>query len=122
MFVACVRAQDDCVWEWRNPMPPAHTLNDMYFLDAHTGWAVGESGVVLKTTDGGATWTVKNAGTTAPLRSVHFVDAHRGWAIGGRGIIFKTTDGSETLVGAKGFWRLAFFDTFCRCLHGLGGG
>jgi photosystem II stability/assembly factor-like uncharacterized protein len=58
---------------------------------------------VLKTTDGGATWTVKNAGTTAPLRSVHFVDAHTGWAIGGRGIIFKTTDGSETLVGAKGF-------------------
>ena len=51
----------------------------------------------------------ENAGTTAPLRSVHFVDAHTGWAIGGRGIIFKTTDGSETLVGAKGFWRLAFF-------------
>ena len=31
-------------------------LNRLFFLNGNTGWAVGDFGVVLKTTDGGTTW------------------------------------------------------------------
>jgi photosystem II stability/assembly factor-like uncharacterized protein len=32
------------------------TLQDVDFVDATTGWAVGDDGEILNTTDGGATW------------------------------------------------------------------
>lgn len=32
-------------------------LTAVHFVDAHQGWAVGHDGVVLHSTDGGATWT-----------------------------------------------------------------
>jgi photosystem II stability/assembly factor-like uncharacterized protein len=37
-------------------------LNDIKFIDINTGWAVGNSGVVLKTTNGGANWNQVNTG------------------------------------------------------------
>ena len=44
-------------WEWQNPLPQGNTLNSVYFTDASTGYAVGVVGTILKTIDGGATWT-----------------------------------------------------------------
>ena len=32
------------------------TLRDVHFIDARQGWAVGDQGVILKTTDGGQRW------------------------------------------------------------------
>src|SRR4051812_9265878 len=37
-------------------------LNAVYFLDARHGWAVGELGTILGTTDGGKTWKVQHRG------------------------------------------------------------
>jgi photosystem II stability/assembly factor-like uncharacterized protein len=31
-----------------------NTLRDIFFIDGSTGWAVGENGTVLKTTNGGS--------------------------------------------------------------------
>ena len=31
-----------------------NTLHDVYFFDAHQGVAVGDQGLILRTTDGGA--------------------------------------------------------------------
>ncbi len=42
-------------------------LNDVYFLDAHHGWIVGEYGIIYRTEDGGATWE-----KSAILGDVHF--------------------------------------------------
>ena len=47
-------AQD---WQWLNPKPQANTLNSITFTDPDTGFAVGNSGAIVKTTDGGNTWT-----------------------------------------------------------------
>ena len=42
------------------PLPPTwhdeSALRDVYFVDASRGWAVGDHGVILKTTDGGEHW------------------------------------------------------------------
>ncbi len=78
-------------------------LNDIAFVDANTGWAVGgEWGmggmvcVILKTTDGGATWTAQDSPVTQELFSCAFVDANRGYIAGNFGLLLVTTDGGET--------------------------
>ncbi|MDD6211086.1 MAG: YCF48-related protein [Bacteroidales bacterium] len=88
-------------------------INSICFADAFTGYAVGEyydSGVyrgsVLKTTDGGETWTEQEFGKVdAYLCSVSFPDKLNGYIVGGqyylngddkKGILFKTTDGGKT--------------------------
>jgi photosystem II stability/assembly factor-like uncharacterized protein len=38
------------------PATPSRELNGLFFLDAATGWIVGNKGVLVVTTDGGVTW------------------------------------------------------------------
>ena len=46
-----------------SPTPVRTKLNRLFFLDNQTGWAVGDFGVVLKTTDGGKTWNRQRGNT-----------------------------------------------------------
>ena len=71
----------------------------MHFVDINTGWAVGEEGTILHTTDGGTSWNSQTSGTTYFLHSVHFTDNNTGWTVGGLygdGIILHTSNGGET--------------------------
>jgi photosystem II stability/assembly factor-like uncharacterized protein len=47
-----------------SPQPTGQNvpLHGVYFLDAQTGWAVGELGTILCTTDGGKTWRATHRG------------------------------------------------------------
>ena len=36
----------------------------IFFENSNTGWAVGDTGTVLKTTDGGNEWNDQTSGTT----------------------------------------------------------
>ena len=65
-------------------------------IDADTATAVGGSGTILRTIDGGATWTPQASGTTNLLWGVAFVDANVGWVSGFSGTILHTTDGGAT--------------------------
>ena len=77
----------------------------LQFIDASTGWTVGQSGEILKTVDGGAGWAAEASGTTKDLHDVQFVDANDGWAVGGSNdwlnglsgsVVLHTTDGGAT--------------------------
>ena len=70
-------------WYWQNPLPTGNFLSDVYFIDESTGWAVGENGTIVKTTDGGTNWTIQTSGTTYILMGVSFTDANTGTAVGG---------------------------------------
>ena len=62
-----------------------------------TGWTVGEGGKILKSTDGGATWTLqRSASHSLNLLDVSFADLNNGWAVGGEQL--HTTDGGATWV------------------------
>ena len=62
-----------------------------------TGWTVGEGGKILKSTDGGATWTLqRDASHPLNLLDVSFADLNNGWAVGGEQL--HTTDGGATWV------------------------
>ncbi len=75
----------------------AQQLNAVYYSSDTTGWAVGNTGVVMRTTDGADSWSVQQVGT-ANLLAVHFADANTGWAVGSAGRIIKTADGGNTWV------------------------
>ena len=78
-----------------------YDLNDVYFADANTGWAVGTAdstgaNVILYTTDGGATWTHQDVGFGVDLKDIAFSDASNGWIAGTGGIAYVTSDGGLT--------------------------
>jgi photosystem II stability/assembly factor-like uncharacterized protein len=92
--VALSASQDG--WFWQNPLPQGNTLNSVKFISASVGWAVGDYGTILRTTDGGITWTLQIRGTTNNLSGVSFTDANTGTAVGDQGTILRTTDGGTT--------------------------
>ena len=82
-------------WFWQNPLPQGNFLYSVDFVSELTGWAVG-SNAILRTTNGGATWTSQTSGTTHSLRGVSFTDSDNGTAVGYNGTILRTTDGGTT--------------------------
>ncbi len=89
---------DDAGKNWQQVAVPVNgLLTAVTFADAKVGWAVGYDAVVLKTTDGGQTWVLKNfQPDQEPLLEVMFLDAQRGFALGAYGVMMKTADGGET--------------------------
>ncbi len=78
---------------------PGVTTNRLFsikFVDQNHGWAVGDSGTILATTNGGASWSVQPSGTTSLLYGVSFVDKSHGWAAGAGGTILATTNGGAS--------------------------
>ncbi|MBE0662662.1 MAG: T9SS type A sorting domain-containing protein [Bacteroidales bacterium] len=73
-------------------------LNSVYFTDADRGYAVGDSGIILKSIDGGNNWAIQSSGTFANLFSVQFTDSLTGYAVGDSSIILKTIDGGDNWV------------------------
>jgi len=72
-------------------------LNAVQFpVSTLVGYAVGNGGVILKTTDGGGTWTPQTSGVTDPLMSVSFANDSTGFVVGAAGTALKTTDGGST--------------------------
>ena len=83
---------------------PNIKLNDIFFINSSTGFAVGDSAIIIKTTNGGTNWfTVKPPGY-GDLFTIKFINSNTGWAGGGKHVVmnmyhtqaFYTTDGGNT--------------------------
>jgi photosystem II stability/assembly factor-like uncharacterized protein len=59
------------------------------------GWIVGEGGIILKTADGGDTWTSQNSGVKNNLFNLYCADDNVVVAIGADGAIVRTADGGD---------------------------
>ena len=62
----------------------------------NTGWAVQYKGTILKTTDGGDTWTAFNQTYSSNLWGISFVDENIGYVCDLDGQILKSYDGGES--------------------------
>jgi len=71
-------------------------LDGIWFIDRNTGTIVGSKSTILRTIDGGETWTAQASGCTAALRRVCCIDALSGTAAGIFGTILHTTIGGVT--------------------------
>ncbi len=70
-------------------------LLDLQFIDDHTGFITTSNGKLIKTTDGGNSWSVQLVKANTALTRVFFVTAQMGWVIGKNGLVLKTTDGGS---------------------------
>ena len=82
---------------WQNPLPLGNDLYQVFFTNPLRGWCVGSTGVVIRTTDGGATWNIQESNAEKDLYSIYFVDDLHGWAAGD-GVIVATSDGGDHWV------------------------
>jgi len=88
---------------WKNVNLPTGYANnywlDIFFLPGNTqlGWACGFNASIVRTTDGGTTWSgVKvNQFQNPMLESIHFVNPQIGFTSGPQGI-WKSTDGGAS--------------------------
>ena len=103
LSVACLvgaegaRAQSG--WAGGRQGEPGKDLNAVYFVDSKRGWVAGDGGVVMRTKDGGRSWSPQGFGTTDSVNDIYFRDKEDGYLLAGNQI-FVTEDGGET-------WRLS---------------
>ena len=83
-------------WSWSQISGTDTALRAVAFANTDDGWAVGDGGAVLATTNGGATWGKQTSGTTAILSALAFCGASDGWAVGAKGAVCATTNGGAT--------------------------
>src|SRR4051812_1502102 len=84
-------------WAWGNPTPQGNTLHAIDFVQGR-GYAAGDAGTVLRTDDGGATWTGLATGTSAQLFRLQVVDPETLVVMGGGGgcVLRRSDDGGKT--------------------------
>ncbi|MES2264324.1 MAG: YCF48-related protein [Pseudomonadota bacterium] len=58
--------------------------------------AVGRRGVILASSDAGATWQQMASPVSSDLTAVRFQDAEHGWIVGHDAVVLKTSDGGRT--------------------------
>ena len=89
-------------------------LNTICFTDENTGFAGGDEGTILKTTDGGESWTSNSSGTFDNINVIYFIPRSKGMigfiggsfsnAVSEKNLPFKkTTDGGTnwTIIESK---------------------
>ena len=92
---------------WTQQLPnPATFATSVAFhsihfpVDTMNGWAVGDGGLIVNTTDGGANWNRQATPTPEDLYDVWFTDNSTGFAAGNHGMILRTADGGATWLRA----------------------
>lgn len=83
-------------WCWQRPLPQGNGILAYGFADAANGWAVGEAGTILRTTDGGASWRRQVSPSTQDLRHVAVVSSQVAWAAAANGELLLTEDGGAS--------------------------
>jgi len=88
-------------WEMVREPQNEELYNSIYFTDETNGWAVGDSGIVIYTSDGGNRWIYQHSGTESSLKNIQFIDQNNGWIVGSDNTILKTENGGNDWIVKK---------------------
>lgn len=98
-------------WKWLYPRPQGNDLNSVYFVDNNIGYVVGDSGTIIKTIDGGMSWSILNTNSLGHLYSIHCPSSGSiCFAVGKNGIL-STIDGGLSWTSDQTDVR--FSDIYC---------
>jgi len=86
------------VWTELNPKVPRVDYLGIHFVNKNTGWAVGANGTIIKTTNGGSSWTNSFSNTTTPILKIRSNNGQIVIASGFGGMILRSTDGGDTFT------------------------
>ena len=81
-----------CGWVRRNPSPSAATLSGIAALDEERSVIVGGLGAVVRTTDGGESWTEQRVDGVDQFTDVTVAEGDTLFAIGSPSVIFRSDD------------------------------
>jgi len=98
-------------WNWGNPLPQGNTIRALDFSGG-TGYAAGDFGTLLRTTDAGASWTGIQTGITSNLSRIDVISP-QSIVIGGGCSARRSDDGGAT------FQRLPFTPSELNCREGI---
>ena len=73
--------------------PPLYAIN---FFDDSTGCAVGASGFITASTNGGGKWITRTGNTSKSLYGTFVASRKKAWAVGESGTIITTSDAFNT--------------------------
>jgi photosystem II stability/assembly factor-like uncharacterized protein len=86
--------------------PTNQFLTSVYFVDSLYGWAVGDSGTIIHSNDGGINWVFQNSETENKIVDVFFLNRNFGWASSWNTsfvpfgtLLLKTTNGGQNWIG-----------------------
>ena len=125
MLVSCGLQAQTFDWKWLNPTPEgAEPMYDIHMPDSQTMVAAGRDGHVMRSADGGQTWSVQKAAEST-LFALDFGDAQHGWACGKQGLLVKTSNGGiswtvQSVPGSFDFNDVDFVDAQNGWLAGPG--
>jgi len=111
--------------------PTAADLRKCAFVDTLNGWAAGDSGKILRTTNGGYNWILQDSKVRSRIEVLYFFNTRIGWAVTwGNGpefygsIILKTTNGGNVWDTSAFFTPSTYIRTvyFQDSLYGFMGG
>jgi photosystem II stability/assembly factor-like uncharacterized protein len=83
------------------PCPTSKRLTRLIFTDSLNGWAAGDSGVIIHTSNAGGSWLIQNTSTIIAIGDIFFVNSSTGWAIAndflghGTGILKTSNSGAN---------------------------
>ncbi|HUS16534.1 MAG TPA: YCF48-related protein [Chloroflexia bacterium] len=86
-------------WQLQSPIPTRYPLNRVTMVSTTEGWAVGEHGTILHTTDGGFNWATQSVPGTEPVYAVAFADALHGIAASNNTILYTANGGATWSAG-----------------------
>ena len=70
-------------------------LSTVFFTDLSHGWAGGMNGTLVKTINGGITWSIVPLQTTQHINGIYFINSDTGFVVGENKTLLKTNDGGE---------------------------
>src|SRR5215213_7007535 len=101
-------------WQWQNPLPQGNSINAIRFApDKKRGWAIGNSGVVLTTNNGGFEWEEQTSPAKTTLYGMYVKDRSRVVITGAGGIVLTTSNaGGKWVLRQSGVRDHLFAVTF----------
>jgi photosystem II stability/assembly factor-like uncharacterized protein len=87
-------------WEILNEGTIGYPIT-MDFVSEDVGWILRSEGEMLKTIDGGQTWTVLQSEDQLSFRMIDFLNDSVGWSIGNDNVIYKTESGGTDWSAKK---------------------
>ncbi len=103
----------------RQTSPVTTVLLNCTFTDTLNGWAAGDSGAIIHTSNGGNNWVIQNSTVDYYINDIFFINKRLGWGIANEFLldgttILKTTNGgnnwtAENFADSSKIFRTVYF-------------